>query len=1418
MSSILELEDGTKYYGMSFGFDKDVSGEVVFNTSMVGYTENLTDPSYKKQILVLSYPIIGNYGIPNANNDEYNITKNFESNNIQIEGLIVSEYVDDYSHYQSDKSLDTWLMENKVPGLYNIDTRDLILKIRNHGSLLGRIYKETPIPFFNTNAIDLVSMVSTKKHYTINSNPDYKKIIVVDCGIKNSILRKLAKRNLELKVVPSDYNFLDEMINEEFDGLFLSNGPGDPYKNSVLIENVKKLLAHQENKKNPIPIFGICLGHQIISIAIGATIKKMVYGNRSLNQPVKNTLTNKCYITTQNHGYALDESTLPKNWIPYFENLNDNSNEGIINTKLPYFTVQFHPEGNSGPEDTDFLFDKFMENINKYTKTYKKVLILGSGGLMIGQAGEFDYSGSQAIKALKEENIKTVLVNPNIATIQTSQNMADEVYFLPVTSESVEKVIIKENPDGILATFGGQTALNCLVNLDKSGILKTHNVKVMGTPVDTIISTEDRGIFAEKMSEINQPVAPSKAVSNLEDAISFIDEIGFPVIVRSAYALGGLGSGFAENMDEFKKLVNNALENTTQILIDKSLKGWKELEYEVIRDADDNCFTVCNMENFDPLGVHTGDSIVVAPSQTLSNDEYFMLRNASINIIRHLGVVGECNVQYALDPNSKSYYVIEVNARLSRSSALASKATGYPIAYIAAKLSLNQSLSNVKNIINNKSAFYEPSLDYIVVKMPKWDIDKFYGESREIGSSMKSIGEVMAIGRTFEETINKAVRMANQNLDLFQCNKKEYTNLEYLLKNPNIDRIYHIMNAFDHISIEEIKTYTNIDCWFLKKLHNIYSLGNQLKTYNLKTIPKNILHLSKKYGFSDNQLSTILNSSEHELRNLRKNYNIKPLVKKIDSSAGEFPSKTNYLFTTYNAHSNDVEFYNEGVIVLGCGSYKIGNSVEFDWCAVNCLETLQKNGKKSIMINYNPETISTDYNISDRLYFEEITHEKVLDIYEYENPEGVIVSVGGQIPNNIAMELHNSNVNILGTHPKYIDNAEDRSKFSNMLDNLNIDQPEWKILSSIDSAIDFCNTIGYPVIIRPSYVLSGGSMSVINNKDDLRSFIDNIQLSNTYPVVISKFIIDSKEIDIDGVAKNGKLVKYIVSEHIENAGTHSGDATIVLPCQTLSDEILKNIETIVSKITDGLNICGPFNIQMIVNDDCIKIIECNLRASRSFPFVSKTYNINLIEWATKIMLDIDFDSNFEKNIKHVCIKSPMFSFNRLPNTDPILGVDMLSTGEVACFGENIYDSFIKSLMATGFKIPDNNILFSVDNYKNIEYLHECFTTLLELNMNIYATKTTSDYLKKHNIKHIFFKDIVNCSYIDMVVGIPNNTQSFQMFSNGYYNSEEYKLRRKTVNMGISIITNVKLAELVIKCLKYIKNNNITYDSWNNYTC
>ncbi len=1068
----------------------------------------------------------------------------------------------------------------------------------------------------------------------------------------------------------------------------------------------------------------------------------------------------------------------------------------------------------------------------------KKVIVLGSGALKIGEAGEFDYSGSQALKALKEEGVYTILINPNIATIQTSEEIADKIYFLPVTATFVEKVIEKEKPDGILLAFGGQTALNCGVDLFRQGILEKHNIKVVGTPVQSIINTEDRQIFSDILHEIDVLTPKSVACESVEQARLAAKKLGFPLIIRAAYTLGGLGSGFCSNEEELNKLAENAFSYSPQILVEESIKGWKEVEYEVVRDIYDNCITVCNMENFDPLGIHTGESIVVAPSQTLSNDEYHKLRALSIKIIRKIGVIGECNVQFALDPNSEDYRVIEVNARLSRSSALASKATGYPLAFVAAKLGLGYGLHELKNSVTKvTTACFEPALDYVVVKIPRWDLNKFEGVSKTLGSSMKSVGEIMAIGRSFEEAIQKGIRMVGAGMHGFVGNRgeMEITDIDGELKNPTDRRIFAIAEAMDKgYSVDKIWEITRIDKWFLQKLNNIYELRNKLIEFNtLKELPNDLLLLAKKQGYSDFQIARlVLKTSDQfiqadllKVRAHRKTLGIVPVIKQIDTLAGEYPALTNYLYVTYNGTEHDVAFQhdNKSVIVLGSGAYRIGSSVEFDWCSVNAVNTIRKEGFRSIMINYNPETVSTDYDTCDRLYFDELTLERVLDICDLELPLGTVLSMGGQIPNNLAMRLHKQGIPILGTTAEKIDNAEDRNKFSAMLDRLGVDQPRWSQLTTIEDINRFVDEVGFPVLIRPSYVLSGAAMNVVSNKDQLHHFLTlATKVSKEHPVVVSEFIENAKEIEVDAVAKNGEIVAYAISEHVEFAGVHSGDATIVFPPQKLYIETIRRIKKISRKIAKALEITGPFNIQYLAKDNDIKVIECNLRASRSFPFVSKVLRTNLIEIATKAMLDVPFEkpdkSLFE--LDYVGVKAPQFSFHRLLNADPVTGVDMASTGEVACIGENFYEALLKSMLSVGYRIPKKTILISSGPTRGKVELLESARMLKERGFTIYATGGTHHFFHENGIEteQVFWPDedkqpntldLIKNRGIEMVINIPKDHTTREI-SNGY------RIRRNAIDFNIPLITNARVASAFIYAICKLDLNAIPIKAWNEY--
>ena len=1254
--------------------------------------------------------------------------------------------------------------------------------------------------------------------------------------MKYNQLRCFLKRGVEVLVCPWDHDLVKE-AGDQYDGLFVSNGPGDPSVLDVTVENIRGAM-----EKNKTPVFGICLGHQLLARASGAKTTKMKFGNRGHNIPCTSMVTGKCHITSQNHGYAVDAATLPNGWKELFVNANDGSNEGIMHVDKPYFSVQFHPESTPGPRDTEFLFDVFINTIVGCAETpellqqpvsfpggtieeneaahprvhVKKVLVLGSGGLSIGQAGEFDYSGSQAIKALKEEGIYTVLINPNIATIQTSKGLADKVYFLPVNAEFVRKVIHYERPDAIYVTFGGQTALQVGIQLKDE--FEGLGVKVLGTPIDTIITTEDRELFARSMESIGEKCAKSASASNVDEAMHVVKDIGFPVIVRAAYALGGLGSGFANNEDELLDLCNKAFAASPQVLIERSMKGWKEIEYEVVRDAQDNCITVCNMENFDPLGIHTGDSIVVAPSQTLSDEDYNMLRTTAVNVIRHLGVVGECNIQYALNPFSREYCIIEVNARLSRSSALASKATGYPLAFIAAKLGLSIPLKEISNSVTKVTcACFEPSLDYCVVKMPRWDLKKFTRVSTQLGSSMKSVGEVMSIGRSFEEAIQKAIRSIDfHNLGFGET--PALMSIDDELQTPSDQRLFAIANAMhEGYSVDKIWEMTKIDKWFLRKLKGLSDFAKDMSKLTTKDVVRSpdLLLQAKRLGFSDRQLAKFLDSNEIAIRRMRVEANIRPFVKQIDTVAAEFPAFTNYLYLTYNASSHDISFDDHGVMVLGSGVYRIGSSVEFDWCSVRAIRTLRATGHKTVMVNYNPETVSTDYDEADKLYFENINLETVLDIYQQEMASGVLGAMGGQTPNNIALPLHRAGIKILGTSPEMIDMAENRYKFSRMLDRIEVDQPKWKELTSFSEARDFCNAVNYPVLVRPSYVLSGAAMNTVYSEKDLESYLAQAaEVSREHPVVISKYIENAKEIEMDAVAKDGVVVGHFISEHVENAGVHSGDATLILPPQDLEATTIERIEEATRKIGAALNVTGPFNIQFIAKDNDIKVIECNVRASRSFPFVSKVMGVDLIEMATKAITNKPFQEYPPTSIQPNCVgvKVPQFSFSRLSGADPVLGVEMASTGEVACFGIDKYEAYLKALLSTGFKVPKANVLLSIGSFKDKKELLPSIQKLQRIGYKLFATAGTADFLEEHGV-NVQYLEVLGSdedmqsefsltqhlakNMIDLYINLPSNNK-YRRPAN--YMSKGYKTRRMAVDYQIPLVTNVKNAKILVEAI------------------
>ena len=1331
-----------------------------------------------------------------------------------------------------------------MPALYGIDTRLLTKKIREKGSLRARIEFEPafqlgdevdPPAFEDPNLRNLAAEVSIKEPRIYGKGNKYK-VLAVDCGIKANIIRSLVQRDCEVNLVPWDTPLLPLM--ETHDGLFLSNGPGNPDVMTTTIAHVKEVIDAQLSGAAPTkPLFGICMGNQLLGAAAGCKTYKLPFGNRGQNQPVLNLLNGKCVITPQNHGYAIDvsEGQLPDDWTPLFVNRNDGSNEGLMHSTKPWVSAQFHPEAKTGPSDTSFLFDVFVDAMIEPTKSVhdkmsagkyvappaperplKKVLLLGSGGLSIGQAGEFDYSGAQAIKALKEEGIEVVLINPNIASVQTNvnaqgQSAADRVYLLPVNLQYVEEVIAREMPEGIILSMGGQTGLNTGVELEDAGILAKYDVRVLGTPVDVIKATEDRGIFNEKLNEIDERIAPSFACSSVEEALAAGDKIGYPCMIRCAFALGGLGSGIMGSKEELREKTEVALSSSPQVLVEKSLKGWKEVEYEVVRDAADNCITVCNMENLDPLGVHTGESVVIAPSQTLTDEEYHMLRTTAIKVVRHLGIIGECNIQYALDPNSQDYCIIEVNPRLSRSSALASKATGYPLAFVAAKLLLGQLLPDLTNsVTKSTTACFEPSLDYIVVKIPRWDLAKFDRVSREIGSSMKSVGEVMAIGRTFEEALQKAMRMTDMSIQGFEPNgfeRKDFEQLEMALEKASDQRLYALALALERgISVERINKITAIDNWFLYKLKRINDMSEVLRTTSIDTLPATTLLQAKKSGFSDLQIAARVGSSEREVRALRKSFAITPFVKQIDTMAAEFPAATNYLYMTYNGNEHDLPFDDRGTMVLGSGVYRIGSSVEFDWCSVSAIRTLKQMNKRAVMINYNPETVSTDYDECDRLYFEELSSERILDIYEQEECEQAIVSVGGQIPNTLALDLSERGLKVAGTSPTMIDSAEDRNKFSALLDASGIDQPEWQMLSTTEEALAFCAKVGYPCLVCPSYVLSGAAMNVAYSEEELTGYLgEAAEVSKDKPVVVSKFVEDGREIDVDAVAQGGRLLLHAVSEHVENAGVHSGDATLLLPPQTLTPAELELIDEVTHKMAAALQVTGPFNMQLIVKEGTVRVIETNLRASRSTPFSSKIMGQNFIELATRAMIGTDEITPDGPLVvatppsTYVGVKAPMFSFQRLAGADPSLGVEMASTGEVACVGKTHHDAFLKAMMSTGMRMPQKNILVSIQEKLRDERTLPTLKKLSGLGFKLFATEKTALYLNEQGVdatllhyagdecKQPCIDDFIERRELEMVF----------MFSNQYSERLElnYAIRRLAVDYGVPLVTNIQVAKM-----------------------
>lgn len=1463
---VLTLPNGEtrNFHGELFGYEQNVSGEVVFQTGHGGYVESLTDPSYQDQLLMFTYPLIGNYGVPNTNTlDRHGLEINAESNSISAAAVIVGEYIDTPSHHQSIQNLGEWLISHKCVGLTGVDTRAIVEIVREHGTLHGSIVSEYKRP----ERTPLVPLMKAPRYINSTDFP-IATVLIIDGGIKNNQLRELLHRKLNLIVVNcKDETSLYDKI-KEVDAIFVSNGPNDPEDYTTAIN----FLSYVMKSSPSIPIFGICLGHQLMALAAGLKTCKLKYGNRGHNIPCKLVGTSRTYITSQNHGYAVippqDDSEIKE----LFLNLNDNSNEGLYWTSHPWFTVQFHPEAKAGPTDTLALFDVFVDLITHPTrqsfesvktllhathnlplaKTYKKVLVLGSGGLSIGQSGEFDYSGSQAIKAYRESGLTTIVVNPNIATVQTSPDFVDKVYYVPITSQYVKQVIELERPDCIALSFGGQVALKCGSDLYYDGTLKKYSVDVLGTPVETITLTEDRSLFKCHVESIGEPICASKCSSSIAAAIQDAAQIGYPVLVRAAFTLGGLGSGFANNEQELRELLALSFAVSSQVIIDKSFRGWKELEYEVMRDRFGNIITVCNMENLDPLGVHTGESIVVAPSQTLTDKDHNMLRTVALKTVTSLGVIGECNIQFALNPNnSDEYYIIEVNARLSRSSALASKATGYPLAYVAAKISLGLALDTlVNNVTRTTSACFEPSMDYCVVKVPRWDLVKFDRVDQHIGSAMKSVGEGMAIGRSFEEALQSALRMTGMNelglcggaIPLAQCSDEELSNPSYrrilavatrILEADSKDENYAdfishksgsasrsgytnflTIKGVEHGAgvIDEINRLTGIDKWFLSAIQRITRHQLLLTTRAAACESSDVLR-AKQLGFSDKFIAWCIGSTENAVRDLRHIYNIRPEIKKIDTVAAEFPCITNYLYSTYacpltrNIPAKNTAYIedNNTVIVLGSGVYKIGSSVEFDWCAVSCLRELRNLGKRTIMINCNPETVSTDYDEADILYFAEVSLESVLDIYSMEQPSGgVVVSVGGQLPNNIAMDLWHHQVMVVGTQPENIDGAENRYKFSRTLDRLGVDQPRWKELSSIETATTWCSEVGYPVLVRPSYVLSGAAMNVAYSDEQLLRYLSvATEVSRDHPVVISKFIAGAKEIEVDAVANKGIVCTMAICEHVENAGVHSGDATLIFPAQDLTSGTLSQITSSVNAIASELQINGPFNLQFIAKDDNVLVIECNLRVSRSFPFVSKTLGVNFVGQATKVMMRQPVtDWNVDTCCSRIGVKVPQFSFHRLPDADILLGVDMRSTGEVASFGISAAEAYLKGLTASGVEPPvrGSNILLAIGGYEAKKEFRASVLKLNELGYKIFATHNTADYITGTggNVNELDTPTIMEWIANKKFGLIINVTERNKMRSiEELRGSAGYRMRRAAVDVGIPVLTDIKVAKLLV---------------------
>ena len=1427
-----------------------IQGEIVFTTGMTGINETLTDPSYCNQIVVFTFPPFGNYGTPHNTYSKWNINEQFESSKIYPKAIIVDHLIQHYSHWNAEQSLQQFLEKHNVIGIKNIDTRKLTKIIRELGNIevcisdtmqTNSFYNNQHFPLF----LEHPSLLSKQD---IIGNPENPLVMVVDCGAKNNQISCLLNNNCSVKIVSGRWNSLPtnaDLITKNCKGLFLSNGPFDP-------KSWKKTLIWLEYilENNKLPIFGICLGHQLLALSHNLQTYKMKYGNRGQNVPVKSLCSSHSFITSQNHGYAVDQSTIlnSKYWEESFVNVNDGSNEGIYHTEKPYFSVQFHPEAKGGPHDTMFLFSLFHTLIENpqysskkvfrdyYSKLYNEpserilnqgtILVIGSGGLSIGQAGEFDYSGSQALKSYKSLGYKTILINPNIATIQT--DVADVCYSVPITPQYIKQIIEKENVNYVAVSFGGQTALNVAIECENLNIFSDFNVKVLGTSLKNIEISEDRKKFKETIETIGLETPPSYTCTTLEESTKIANTIGFPLLVRAGFCLGGQGSGFANTLQELQHLVERALSISSCVILDKSLRGWKELEYEIIRDSGGNKICVCTMENLDPLGVHTGESIVVAPVQTLNDHEHQMLRNACFSIVDKLEINGECNVQFALDPHSEKFYVIEMNARLSRSSALASKATGYPLASVGAKLGLGYYLHEIKNsLTETTSAFFEPSLDYVVVKIPRWDILKFPGVSNKIGSHMKSVGEVMAIGRTFPEAIMKAARMVgnfNQNMGLVPRKLLDLSDFKEIIYHEHnfeatYDRLLDILDYFwEGNSIDYIYEKTNIDKWFLNQLHYIGHTYKEL--FNKKKITK--LDSSfvttcvslKKLGFSDLQIATCLQTNEKAIASFRKSNNIIPFCKRIDNVAGEFPCFTNYLYLTYRAEENDYDpLLDSYVLVLGSGVYRIGSSVEFDWCSVKCVEQVKALGKRPIMLNYNPETVSTDYDMAHVLFFEEISAENVEMIHTlFKNKmEGTILSMGGQIANNIATDLDSRSIKILGTQPKYIDMAENRSQFSKILDEIQVDQPQWSSLNTLKNAKEFANRVHYPVLVRPSYVLSGAGMLVVHNEQEIEEYLKQSgQISEKYPVVISKFIENSKEIEVDAVAYCGSVVAMGISEHVENAGIHSGDATLVFPAVDLTSVTRDRIELIVRRIAQALRITGPFNLQLLAKHDELKVIECNVRVSRSFPFVSKTAQTNLIHLATQ-MFFLESDTILEQwrgklhlDCERIGVKVAQFSHHRLEGADVNLGVEMTSTGEVAAFGKSREIAFLKAFYGTKVKPFVNESLHILIMIWNEEWMDELKPYINKDTKNKFsfvATQMLKNYKEltgsyKQESEENTLQHIQNKKY-DIVFNIPPKHQ--------HEKKKGFLTRRACLDFSVPLLTNVKCCKLFLNAIQFHQN-------------